>query len=107
MFNLASSDVLGPRSVPDVTFTFDGRTLSAPQGASIAAALLAGGIETCRRTPVSGSPRAPYCMMGVCFECLVVVDGIGNRQGCMIPVADGMVVETQVGARRVQVGDVG
>jgi predicted molibdopterin-dependent oxidoreductase YjgC len=104
MFNLASSDVTGPQSVPVVTFTFDGRTLSTRQGTSIAAALLASGIETCRRTPVSGAPRGPYCMMGVCFECLVVVDGIGNRQGCMVSVTEGMVVETQDGARRGQAG---
>jgi sarcosine oxidase subunit alpha len=38
-------------------------------------------------------------MMGVCFECLVTVDGMGSRQACLVPVRAGMVVETQHGAR--------
>ena len=37
--------------------------------------------------------------MGVCFDCLVTVDGVGSRQGCLIPVRDGMKVETQLGRR--------
>jgi sarcosine oxidase subunit alpha len=37
--------------------------------------------------------------MGVCFECLVTVDGVGNRQGCMVLVRDGMCIETQQGKR--------
>lgn len=84
-----------------VSFTLDGRQIEAWQGDTIAAALLSAGVNHCRTTPVTGSPRAPYCMMGVCFDCLVTVDGVGNRQGCMIPVADGMRVETQQGEREV------
>jgi hypothetical protein len=38
-------------------------------------------------------------MMGVCFDCLVTIDGIGNRQGCLVGVRDGMVIETQLGKR--------
>jgi D-hydroxyproline dehydrogenase subunit gamma len=37
-------------------------------------------------------------MMGVCFECLVRIDGTGNRQGCLVPVQEGMKVETQKGS---------
>jgi D-hydroxyproline dehydrogenase subunit gamma len=84
-----------------VTITVDGRPVTARAGDSIAAALIAAGIGHCRLTPVSGTPRAPYCMMGVCFDCLVVVDGVGNRQGCMVPVAEGMRVETQNGSREI------
>ena len=40
----------------------------------------------------------PYCMMGICFDCLMVNDGEANRQACMVTVADGMTVETQQGA---------
>ncbi|KLK90466.1 (2Fe-2S)-binding protein [Microvirga vignae] len=94
------------RRLPDlggetVTFTIDGHPATARLGDTVAAALLASGIQSCRTTPVSGAPRAPYCMMGVCFECLVTINGIGNRQGCLIPVAEGMVVETQKGARSI------
>ena len=31
-------------------------------------------------------------MMGACFECMVEVDGITNRQACLIPVREGQVV---------------
>jgi D-hydroxyproline dehydrogenase subunit gamma len=90
------------RRVPDrvrnlVTFTFDGTSVTAAEGDSVAAALLAIDIRVCRTTPVSGAPRGPYCMMGVCFECLVRIDGVGNRQGCLVPVREGMKVETQNG----------
>ncbi len=61
--------------------------------------MLAAGHVECRTTPISNSPRGPYCLMGVCFECLVTIDGIGNRQGCMTPVREGMRVETQRGKR--------
>jgi thioredoxin reductase/bacterioferritin-associated ferredoxin len=72
----------------------DGVRVEARAGDSVAAAMLAAGHVTCRRTAVSGSPRAPYCLMGVCFDCLVTIDGISNRQGCMTQVREGMQVET-------------
>ncbi|WP_043878990.1 (2Fe-2S)-binding protein [Azorhizobium caulinodans] len=84
-----------------VRITVDGRPVTARAGDTVAAALLAAGIDHNRETPVSGAPRAPYCLMGVCFDCLVVIDGTGNRQGCMVPVAEGMRVETQKGKREI------
>lgn len=80
-------------------FTFDGKPLTGRPGDTVAAALLANGIVACRETPVSDTPRAPYCLMGVCFDCLVVIDGVGNRQGCLVPLAEGMRIETQHGRR--------
>jgi predicted molibdopterin-dependent oxidoreductase YjgC len=83
-----------------VTVTVDGDTLRVPANLSAAAVvLLHGGIS--RTTPVSGSPRAPYCMMGVCFDCLMEIDGTQNRQACLVPVADGMRINAQGGARKV------
>ena len=92
------------RRLPDlqadiVTLTVDGRVVEARAGDSVAAALFAAGLERCRTTPVSGAPRAPYCMMGVCFECLVTIDGVGNRQACLVRVREGLRVETQEGKR--------
>jgi len=82
-----------------VTVEIDGKVVRARAGDTVAAAMLAAGIDHCRTTPVSDTPRAPYCLMGICFECLVTVDGIGNRQGCLVPVRDGMRIETQRGKR--------
>jgi len=77
----------------------DGREIRAREGDTVAAALLAAGIKHIRTTPVSGTPRAPYCLMGVCFDCLVTIDGVGSRQACLVPVREGMAVETQQGKR--------
>ena len=84
---------------PPVAITVDGKPVQARAGDTVAAALLAAGLDRCRTTPVTGAPRAPYCLMGVCFDCLVTIDGVGSRQGCLVPVREGMMVETQIGKR--------
>jgi D-hydroxyproline dehydrogenase subunit gamma len=81
-----------------VSLLFEGRSITAPAGVSVAAALLLDGAGHFRTTPVSHSPRAPFCMMGVCFECLVEVDGKPGRQACLTAVRDGMVIRRQQGA---------
>jgi D-hydroxyproline dehydrogenase subunit gamma len=85
-----------------VSFSFDGRAMSARPGDTVAAALLANDVSACRSTTVTGAQRGPYCMMGVCFECLVTIDGAGNRQACMVRVQSGMQVETQRGKRMIE-----
>jgi predicted molibdopterin-dependent oxidoreductase YjgC len=80
-------------------FSFEGQAIDAAEGDSVAAALLAAGIAHLRDTPVSGAPRGPWCLMGVCFDCLVEIDGSPNRQACLVPVADGMQVRRMRGAR--------
>ena len=80
-----------------VSLDVDGERVVASAGDTVAAALLAHGKLTCRHTPVSGAPRAPFCMMGVCFDCLMTIDGEVNRQACQIVVRDGMQVATQHG----------
>ena len=85
-----------------VHMSIDGKPVTARAGDSVAAAMLACGLLYCRTTPVSGQRRAPYCMMGVCFECLVRIDGVDNRQGCLIEVSEGMRIETQLGRRAVE-----
>ena len=84
-----------------VTITFEKRPMTVPAGISVAAALLVGGVREFRSSVVSHSPRAPYCMMGVCFECLVEIDGVPGRQSCMVPVRDGMQVRHQIDAADV------
>ncbi|HEY0286046.1 MAG TPA: (2Fe-2S)-binding protein [Pseudomonas sp.] len=96
LFQPVMSEVRATRTV---NLTFNERTLTVPAGISVAAALLMSGVNRFRATPVSESPRAPYCMMGVCFECLVDIDGVPNRQSCLIEVANGMRIHSQEGAR--------
>jgi D-hydroxyproline dehydrogenase subunit gamma len=84
-----------------VTINFDGAPVSAREGDTVAAAMLAAGVDHTRTTPVGGGPRLPYCMMGVCFDCMMEIDGVPNRQACLVRVRDGMQVRRQQGARMV------
>ncbi len=84
-----------------VTVEVDGVTVEAAADESVAAVLLRQAPLWSRTTPVSGARRAPYCMMGVCFECLAVVDGVASVQTCLVRVRPGMVVERQAGRPRV------
>jgi len=82
-----------------LSFRFEGADVRAEAGDSVALALLAAGIDSSRDSVVSGQPRGPYCLMGACFECLVVIDGVQNRQGCQVQVREGMVIARQRGGR--------
>jgi predicted molibdopterin-dependent oxidoreductase YjgC len=84
-----------------LSFSFDGRLLRAAPGDSVAAALLQAGVDRFRTSVVGGEPRGPHCMMGVCFDCLVTIDGVPNRQSCQVQAAEGMVVESQHGPRAI------
>jgi predicted molibdopterin-dependent oxidoreductase YjgC len=85
-------------SAETITISFEGEPLRVPAGINVAAALLTAGVKEFRSTAVSGATRAPFCMMGVCFECLVEIDGVPARQSCLIPVREGMDVRRQSGA---------
>lgn len=84
-----------------VEIFIEGQKFTARKGDTVAAALLASGVDARRETAVSGAKRLPYCMMGVCFECLVTIDGVGNRQGCIVPVEAGMQIKIQKGKREL------
>ncbi|MFM0439344.1 (2Fe-2S)-binding protein [Paraburkholderia strydomiana] len=88
-----------------VAIWFNDQPLTVPDGRSVAAALLAAGVSRFRATPVSGAPRAPFCMMGACFECLVEIDGVPSRQACMVEVKAGMRIRSQEGARDLPPAD--
>jgi sarcosine oxidase subunit alpha len=92
---------LQPDRGDTVMVIIEGEPFAARASDTVAAALLASGVDHCRKTAVSGAHRAPYCMMGVCFECLVTIDGIGNRQACLVKVREGMRVEVQRGKREL------
>ena len=77
-----------------ITITLDGAPLQAYLGETIAGALLANGQRAWRRTE-GGEPRGLFCGMGICFDCLVTVDGVSNVRACITPVVDGMVVKTE------------
>ena len=85
-----------------VVVTINGQAVQCRAGDSVAAALLAAGLNDCRDSAVNDVPRGPFCLMGICYDCLVMIDDQPNQQGCMIPVRSGMKIERQQGAREVQ-----
>ncbi|GFO71818.1 D-hydroxyproline dehydrogenase subunit gamma [Bathymodiolus japonicus methanotrophic gill symbiont] len=92
MFKQLQNNDLGNLEV-----TLDGCKILVPQGTSVAAVVLAQGLRSTRTTPISNSPRAPFCMMGVCYDCLMIIDGKANQHSCATYVKQGMHVETQQG----------
>lgn len=85
------------RSSEDVTLDIDGQIFLAGAEDTVATAILLAGALPNRLSAVTGQPRAPFCMMGACFECLAEVDGVPLRQTCVTPVRDGMRVRTAKG----------
>ena len=83
--------------MPEPTFHLDGRPLPFTDGQTVGAALTAAGIRSWRTTRVAGRPRGLFCGIGICFDCLVVVDGRPNQRACLVPVRPGMQVTTQEG----------
>ena len=79
----------------------EGRPVLVPAGASAAAAVLVAGLPSIRDSAIGGGERAPYCLMGVCFDCLAEIDGVPNRQSCMVTVAPGMRIRRQRGRREI------
>ena len=79
-----------------ITISFEGTKIRVAPGQSVASALLAEGHLVFRNSMVRGQPRAAYCMMGVCFECLLVIDGQTSQQACLIQVREGMEIRRQV-----------
>ena len=102
----------GTRRPPPIGFTFDGRTIAAHPGETLAAALIAANIRGFRRD-LNGGWRGPYCNMGTCFECVLEVqvrtrteEGMPEERwrsvrACLTPVAPGLVVRSRslAGAR--------
>ena len=84
-----------------ITVYVDGQPVEVRANESAASAALRAGVGYTRTSPVTGEKRAPYCMMGVCFECLMVIDGVASRQACMVTVRPGMRIERQLGAREL------
>jgi len=70
--------------------TFRGAEIPAEPGQSVGAALVAAGILDWRTTRKEGRPRGLFCGIGVCYDCLITVDGARAERACLIPAADGM-----------------
>jgi predicted molibdopterin-dependent oxidoreductase YjgC len=80
-----------------VTIYIDGQSFECPAGFTLAAAMFLHELRIMRVTPRDGLQRSVYCGMGVCYDCLVKVDGRANVRACQTLVSEGMQVLTQEG----------
>ena len=87
-----------PLSRPHVDITVDGVAWSVPAGSSIAAAFVASGQPGWRRTRRRGELRGLGCGMGVCFDCLVTVNGTRGVRACLTDARAGDVITTEEGS---------
>ena len=81
-----------------VTVYVEDAPVKVAAGTTVAAAVLQAGLDSVRETPCRHEGRGPFCHMGVCFECLMEIDGKPNQQACMTIVREGMRVRRQSGA---------
>jgi len=99
MNRITDHPILGPLvEVEMVTIIVDGVAMQARKGEMIAAALIAGGKDTFRRTVKRGEPRGIYCGIGRCTDCVMTVNGIPNVRTCVTAVEEGMIIQTQIGS---------
>ncbi len=83
--------------IETVDIVLNSHALKVTKGITVAAAALSNDQHFTRTTPISGSKRAPFCMMGVCNECLIVINGKPNQRACSTYVEQDMVIDTQQG----------
>jgi aerobic-type carbon monoxide dehydrogenase small subunit (CoxS/CutS family) len=84
----------------DFTITFDGETVPVHSGQTLAAALIAAGHDAWRATRVGGQPRGVFCGIGVCFDCLVTVNGSRSVRACLVAAQPGDEVRSELGVER-------
>lgn len=77
-----------------VTFTFDGEPFKGEYGQTVAAVLIDSGRRAFRKTRFAAEPRSIFCGIGICFDCVVTIDGISNQRACLIEIREGMKVES-------------
>ena len=79
------------------SFSFDGEDVAFVPGQTVGAALVRAGRPSWRSTRREGTPRGLFCGIGVCFDCLVTIDGQPNERACLVLARDGLAVTTQEG----------
>lgn len=82
----------------EISVVVDGVAVTAGRGQTVAGLLLGMGRVSWRSTRGDGRPRGVFCGIGVCFDCLVVVNGVPDVRACQRRLAPGDVVRTQCGA---------
>ena len=78
----------------EISFHFNGAKITGAEGQSVAAALIANGERELRRTRFGEEPRSIFCGIGICFDCVVTINGVANQRACLIEISHDMKVES-------------
>ena len=87
-----------PQERSKVTVYIEDAPIKVEEGTTVTAAVALAGQTVTRVTAKTQTERGPFCLMGVCFECLMEIDGVPNQQGCLTIVKEGMRIKRQHGA---------
>lgn len=82
------------RTQPVRSIEFDGAPVPFTPGQTIGGALAGAGIVSWRTTRRDHAPRGLFCGIGVCFDCLVTVDGVRSQRACLVEACDGQDVRS-------------
>lgn len=91
----ASDDPITPYNIATVSLTIDGEQVTGIEGQSLAGVIMACDRLELRRTAIAGRPRGVFCGIGVCFDCLVEVNGLQDVRACQRKARNGDVVRTR------------
>lgn len=78
----------------DINLSFNGVSFTATPGKTVGGALADMGIHSWRATRIHGKPRGLFCGIGICHDCLITVNGIANQRACLVPITNGMQLES-------------
>lgn len=87
-----AEDPIGPLAASTVTIVVDGAAVTGVLGQTLAGVMLSAGIEAWRRTSFGDRPRGVFCGIGVCFECVAIVNGLTDVRVCQRRAREGDVV---------------
>jgi len=99
---IANHPILGkPEEQKEVSFSYNGSSMTGYEGEPIMTALRAAGIKVHRYTLRDHRPRGVFCAIGRCTDCVMVVNGTPNVRTCVTPLEEGMTIQTQYGVSKI------
>jgi sarcosine oxidase subunit alpha len=96
VYRLRKHPILLVEERPAFEFTWQGQSMQAYEGETIASALFANGVRIFGHHHKDGAPQGIFCANGQCAQCLVIADGLPVK-ACMILVQPGMQIEPMDG----------
>lgn len=84
-----------------IRVVLNGLEITSREGQSVGALLLEHEQRATRTTRQNARPRGMFCGIGMCFDCLITINGVTNQRACVTNVEEGMTIQTQQGSGRI------